>query len=64
MDKPLLQSTRDWVAPGHPSVALAPDGKPHLFFHAYRPGAAGYKKFRALLSIPLSLQEGKVVIDQ
>jgi beta-xylosidase len=30
--KPFLQSTAAWRAPGHPSLVTAPDGKPHLFF--------------------------------
>jgi arabinan endo-1,5-alpha-L-arabinosidase len=51
---PLLTSTAQWWGPGHPSVATGPDGRPHLFLHAFRPGQAGYKAFRALLSAPLT----------
>jgi arabinan endo-1,5-alpha-L-arabinosidase len=50
---PLVRSSRDWVAPGHPSVAPGPDGEPWLFLHAYRPGHVGYKAFRALLGARL-----------
>ena len=53
MDQPLLRSTKDWAGPGHPSVALDPSGAPRLFFHAFEPGRAGYKEFRALLSCGL-----------
>lgn len=51
--RPLLRSSRDWVGPGHPSVAPGPDGEPWLFLHAYRPGQVGYKAFRALLGARL-----------
>ena len=51
--KPFLQSSKEWWAPGHPSVVIAPDGRPTMFLHAFYPGQAGYKKFRALLSLPL-----------
>src|SRR3712207_3680131 len=53
MSRPLLQSTAEWVGPGHPSVAPGPDGEPWLFLHAFLPGQAGYKKFRALLAVPV-----------
>ncbi|MGV3586944.1 MAG: glycoside hydrolase family 43 protein [Adhaeribacter sp.] len=53
MPKPFLQSTAEWWAPGHPSVVNGPNGKPVLFLHAYFPGQAGYKQFRALLAVPL-----------
>jgi hypothetical protein len=53
MPKQLLQSTRDWWAPGHPSLVHTPDGQTELFLHAFFPGKAGYKQFRALLSIQL-----------
>ena len=59
-EKPLLNSTRDWLAPGHPSVAPGPDGTPRLFFHAYKPGTAGYNAFRALLTARLRFGEGRV----
>ncbi len=51
--RPFVQSTSQWWGPGHPSVADAPDGTPTMFLHGYHPGAAGYKEFRALLSLPL-----------
>lgn len=51
--EPLLRSTREWVAPGHASVAPGVDGKPQLFFHAFHPGTGGYNAFRALLTVGL-----------
>ena len=51
--EPLLRSSAEWVGPGHPSVAMGPDGTPRLFFHAFRPGELGYKAFRAFLSARL-----------
>lgn len=64
MDSPLLQSTAEWSGPGHPSVAIGPDGKARLFFHAFFPGQAGYKVFRALLSVPIAFeQNGVKLID-
>ncbi len=54
--EPLLRSSTAWSAPGHPSVAPGPDGRPHLFLHAYRPGEAGYKAFRALLTTPITFK--------
>ena len=53
MPEPLLKSGRDWTGPGHPSVAPSLDGEPQLFLHAFRPGAVGYKAFRALLTTKL-----------
>jgi hypothetical protein len=50
---PLARSSRDWIGPGHPSVAPGPDGEPWLFVHAFLPGAVGYKAFRALLGARL-----------
>lgn len=50
---PLLRTARTWWAPGHASVAPAPDGTPHLFFHAFVPGTGGYNVFRALLTTKL-----------
>jgi hypothetical protein len=61
--KPFLQSTAAWHAPGHPSLVMAPDGRPHLFFHAFFPGKAGYKQFRVLLSLPVRFKEEGVEID-
>ncbi|HYH14912.1 MAG TPA: family 43 glycosylhydrolase [Flavisolibacter sp.] len=60
MPAPLLYSTSEWRAPGHPSLVIRPDGKPELFLHAYYPGKAGYKQFRALLAIPITLKEDLV----
>jgi hypothetical protein len=51
--EPLLRSTREWLAPGHASVAPGLDGKPQLFFHAFHPGTGGYNAFRALLTVGL-----------
>ena len=51
--EPLLKSAKSWTAPGHPSVALGPDGNPHIFFHAFFPGTGGYNVFRALLTARL-----------
>ncbi|MDB5208005.1 MAG: hypothetical protein JWR72_3080 [Flavisolibacter sp.] len=62
MEKQLLQSTGNWWAPGHPSLALNPTGKPELFLHAFPPGKAGYKQFRALLSIPVYFTEEGVYV--
>jgi arabinan endo-1,5-alpha-L-arabinosidase len=53
VDEPVLRSTAHWSGPGHPSVAPAWGGKPHLFYHAFFPGQAGYKEFRALLTTGL-----------
>jgi arabinan endo-1,5-alpha-L-arabinosidase len=58
--EPLLRSTREWVAPGHPSVAPGLDGKPQLFFHAFHPGTGGYNAFRALLTIGLRFEHDRV----
>ncbi|MDB5192275.1 MAG: hypothetical protein JWQ96_1838 [Segetibacter sp.] len=62
MPKQFLKSTEEWWAPGHPSVVTGPDGTPQLLLHAYFPGKAGYKQFRALLSVPLVFEEDKVSI--
>ncbi|MDB5118989.1 MAG: b-xylosidase/arabinofuranosidase, Glycoside Hydrolase Family 43-like protein [Sphingobacteriales bacterium] len=63
MTQPFLQSSKDWWAPGHPSVVIAPDGKPTMFLHAFYPGQAGYKKFRALLSLPLVFTNESVYFE-
>lgn len=60
--EPLLKSTREWVAPGHASVAVGPHGKPQLFFHAFHPGTGGYNAFRALLTVGLDFTGEKVAI--
>ena len=58
-----LNSTGEWWGPGHPSVAVAPDGRRHIFLHAFRPGEAGYKAFRALLAAPIRFEHGRVWLD-
>lgn len=62
--EPLLRSTREWVAPGHASVAPGLDGKPQLFFHAFHPGTGGYNAFRALLTVGLEFNDGRVEIAE
>jgi hypothetical protein len=62
MKSPLLHTTREWVGPGHPSVARGPEGDPWLFLHAFFPQQAGYKKFRALLAVPLSFGQETVTL--
>ena len=63
-DQPLLRSTTAWWGPGHPSVAVGPDGRRHMFLHAFRPGEAGYKAFRALLSAPLRIDGERLSLDE
>ena len=58
--EPLLRSTREWVAPGHASVAPGLDGNPQLFFHAFFPGTGGYNTFRALLTTKLEFGDDRV----
>lgn len=60
--EPLLRSTREWLAPGHASVAPGVDGEPQLFFHAFHPGTGGYNAFRALLTARLRFGEGGVAL--
>jgi hypothetical protein len=60
--QPLLRSTREWLAPGHASVAPGLDGEPQLFFHAFHPGTGGYNVFRALLTARLSFGPDGVAI--
>jgi hypothetical protein len=60
--EPLLRSTREWVAPGHASVAPGIGGRPQLFFHAFHPGTGGYNAFRALLTVGLSFNTEKVKV--
>jgi hypothetical protein len=60
--EPLLRSTREWVAPGHASVAPGLDGKPQLFFHAFHPGTGGYNAFRALLTVGLEFSRERVEV--
>jgi len=59
-EQPLLRSTREWVAPGHASVAPGVDGEPQLFFHAFHPGTGGYNAFRALLTVGLRFTKDRV----
>jgi hypothetical protein len=58
--EPLLRSTREWVAPGHASVAPGANGAPQLFFHAFHPGTGGYNAFRALLTVGLRFGRERV----
>jgi hypothetical protein len=58
-----LTSGRDWWGPGHPSVVRAPDGW-RMFLHAFAPGKAGYKRFRALLSAPIRFGADGVRLGQ
>ena len=60
--EPLLRSTREWLAPGHASVAPGPDGQPQLFFHAFHPGTGGYNAFRALLTVGLKFSRDGVEV--
>ena len=60
--EPLLKSTREWVAPGHASVAPGVDGRPQLFFHAFHPGTGGYNAFRALLTVGLNFTRERVEV--
>lgn len=60
--EPLLRSARSWSAPGHPSIALGPDGTPHIFFHAFFPGTGGYNVFRSLLTARLKFGRDEVSI--
>jgi arabinan endo-1,5-alpha-L-arabinosidase len=60
--QPLLKSTSEWVAPGHASVAPGLDGKPQLFFHAFRPETGGYNAFRALLTVGLRFTHERVEV--
>ncbi|HKP34772.1 MAG TPA: family 43 glycosylhydrolase [Sphingomicrobium sp.] len=57
---PLLNSTREWLAPGHASVAPGVDGSPQLFFHAFHPRTGGYNAFRALLTVGLRFTAERV----
>jgi hypothetical protein len=60
--EPLLRSTREWLAPGHASVAPGVDGQPQLFFHAFHPGSGGYNAFRALLTVGLRFDAERVAV--
>jgi arabinan endo-1,5-alpha-L-arabinosidase len=58
--EPLLRSTREWLAPGHASVAPGRNDRPQLFFHAFHPGTGGYNAFRALLTVGLKFSGDRV----
>jgi hypothetical protein len=60
--EPVLRSTREWLAPGHASVAPGLDGQPQLFFHAFHPGTGGYNAFRALLTVGLKFSRERVEV--
>ena len=60
----VLQSTREWTAPGHASVAPGLDGRPQLFFHAFHPGTGGYNAFRALLTVGLRFTRDRVEVAE
>jgi len=62
MERPLLRSTAQWAGPGHPSVAPGPDGELWLFFHAFFPGQAGYKRFRALVAAAIGFAGDSVTL--
>jgi beta-xylosidase len=62
MQTPFLRSTTKWWAPGHPSIVTDTQGVQTMFLHAYFPGKAGYKEFRALLSTPLTFKEDEVLL--
>ena len=62
--EPLLQSNREWWAPGHASVAPGLDGRPQLFFHAFFPDKCGYNAFRALLTVGLDFSDDGVELRQ
>jgi hypothetical protein len=59
-EAPLLQSNKEWWAPGHASVAPGLDGRPQLFFHAFFPGHCGYNASRALLTVGLDFEDDEV----
>jgi len=61
---PVLQSTREWTAPGHASVAPGLEGRPQLFFHAFHPGTGGYNAFRALLTVGLKFSRERVEVSE
>jgi beta-xylosidase len=63
-EQPLLRSTREWVAPGHASVAPGLTGEPQLFFHAFHPGTGGYNAFRALLTVGLKFDHDRVELEE
>lgn len=56
--EPVLRTTPEWMGPGHCSVAKGLKHEYVLFLHAFQPGRAGYKQFRAFLSIPFVFRNG------
>jgi hypothetical protein len=60
LPEPLLRSTAEWSGPGHPSIVRGPDGRWRMFLHAFRPGEAGYKVFRALLTAEVQFDGEKI----
>lgn len=62
--EPLLRSTREWLAPGHASVAPGVNGEPQLFFHAFHPRTGGYNAFRALLTVGLKFGRERVEVTE
>lgn len=60
LPEPLLRTSASWSGPGHPSVAVGPDGRRHMFLHAFMPGTAAYKSFRALLTVPVTFEGDSV----
>ncbi len=62
IETPMLQSTAEWWAPGHPSVVTDLAGKPVLILHAYFPEQAGYKEFRAVLAVNLIFEKDRVLL--
>jgi arabinan endo-1,5-alpha-L-arabinosidase len=64
LDRPLLRSTAEWWGPGHPSVAPGPDGRDRMFLHAFFPGQAGYKAFRALLTSAVAFHGDEIRLSR
>jgi hypothetical protein len=58
--EPLFTSTPAWWAPGNPTVVTAPDGSMQLILHAYYPEQVGHRRFRALLSVPITFLQTAV----
>jgi arabinan endo-1,5-alpha-L-arabinosidase len=58
----LIGSSPQWWAPGHPSVTVGLEGERRVFLHAFRPGEAGYKAFRALMTTKIRFADGAISI--
>jgi arabinan endo-1,5-alpha-L-arabinosidase len=58
----LIGSSHQWWGPGHPSVTVGLDGERRVFLHAFRPGEAGYKAFRALMTTAIRFADGAIHI--